>query len=81
MIPGKSNFVPELNAPATRLAMLLQEGEDNPLVRELWSEIPKEKEKEEFLDNIQIDVSRILPPIGVITPPLVLSLHHLAAKT
>jgi carbonic anhydrase len=43
------------------VAVLLQEGEDNPLVRELWSDLPKEKEKEELLDNIQIDVSRILP--------------------
>ena len=43
------------------VAVLLQEGEDNPLVRELWSDLPKDKEKEELLDNIQIDVSRILP--------------------
>jgi carbonic anhydrase len=43
------------------VAVLLQQGEDNPLVRELWNDLPKEKEKEEFLDNIQIDVSRILP--------------------
>lgn len=43
------------------VAVLLQQGEDNPLVRELWQDFPKEKEKEERLDNIQIDVSRILP--------------------
>jgi len=43
------------------VAVLLQEGEDNPLVRELWSQLPKEKEKEEFLNNTQIDASRILP--------------------
>ena len=43
------------------VAVLLQEGEDNPLVRELWSDLPKEKEKEVLLDNIQIDASRILP--------------------
>src|ERR1700747_251557 len=43
------------------VAVLLQEGQDNPLVRELWNDLPKEKEKEELLDNIQIDVSRILP--------------------
>jgi carbonic anhydrase len=43
------------------VAVLLQAGDDNPLIRELWSDLPKEKEKEELLDNIQIDASRILP--------------------
>ena len=43
------------------IAVLLKQGEDNPLVHELWSELPKEKEKEDFLDNIQIDVSALLP--------------------
>jgi carbonic anhydrase len=41
------------------VAVLLQEGEDNPLVRELWNHLPKGKE--ELVENIQIDVSRILP--------------------
>jgi len=43
------------------IAVLLKQGEDNPLVHELWSELPKEKEKEDLLDNIQIDVSALLP--------------------
>jgi carbonic anhydrase len=43
------------------VAVLLQTGEDNSLIRELWSDFPKDKEKEERLDNIRIDVSRILP--------------------
>ena len=43
------------------VAVLLQQGEGNPLVGELWKDLPEEKEKEERLDNIQIDVSRILP--------------------
>lgn len=43
------------------VAVLLLKGEDNPLVRELWSELPKQKEKEEFLKNIEIDASHILP--------------------
>jgi len=43
------------------VTVLLQQGEDNPLVRELWNNLPKEKEKEERLDSIQIDVSHILP--------------------
>jgi hypothetical protein len=30
-------------------------------VRELWNDLPKQKEKEELFDHIQIDVSRILP--------------------
>ena len=40
------------------VAVLLQAGDDNPLIRELWSDLPKEKEKEELLDNIQIPVRR-----------------------
>src|SRR3974390_538420 len=43
------------------VAVLLQEGEDNPLVRTLWSDLPKDKEKEERLDNVQVDASRVLP--------------------
>jgi carbonic anhydrase len=44
------------------VAVLLQQGEDNPLVHELWNDLPKEKDKEEFLDNVQINLSQILPP-------------------
>jgi carbonic anhydrase len=43
------------------VAVLLQQGEENTLVRELWKDLPKEKDKEELLDQIQIDVSQILP--------------------
>ena len=44
------------------VAVLLQHGEDSPLVRELWKDLPNEKEKEESFDNVQIDLSQILPP-------------------
>lgn len=43
------------------VAVLLQQGEDNPLIRELWKDFPSEKEKEEFLDRIEIDASHVLP--------------------
>ena len=43
------------------VAVLLQEGKDSPLVRELWNHLPKEKNKEEFLDSVQINLSQILP--------------------
>ena len=43
------------------VAVLLDKGKDNPLIQELWNEVPKEKEKEEDLDNIQIDVASLLP--------------------
>lgn len=43
------------------VAVLLQRGEDNPLVRELWNDLPKEKEKEESLDSVQIDAAGLLP--------------------
>ena len=32
-------------------AVLLKRGQDNPVVDELWSNLPKEKEKEEVLKN------------------------------
>ena len=59
------------------VAVLLQKGADNLLVNELWKDIPKEKEKEEILDNVQIDVTRLLPsvrgyytfPGSLTTPP------------
>jgi carbonic anhydrase len=44
------------------VAVLLQKGEDSALVHELWNDLPKEKEKEEVFDNVQIDLSQILPP-------------------
>ena len=43
------------------VAVLLQKGEDNPLVHELWNNLPKEKEKEEDLDSVQINVAGLLP--------------------
>jgi carbonic anhydrase len=44
------------------VAVLLQQGQDSPLVHELWNDLPKEKDKEESFDNVQIDLSQILPP-------------------
>jgi len=59
------------------VAVLLQKGQDNPLVHELWKDLPKEKEKEEDLDSVLIDVARLLPadrgyytfPGSLTTPP------------
>jgi carbonic anhydrase len=58
------------------VAVLLQEGKDNPLVRELWSDLPKEKGTEKIFNNVEIDVSRILPAdrgyysfVGSLTTP------------
>jgi carbonic anhydrase len=43
------------------VAILLQKGDDNALVHELWDDLPKEKDKEEHFNNIQIDLARLLP--------------------
>ena len=43
------------------VAVLLEKGRDNPFLHELWKHIPKEKGKETFFDNMQIDLSQILP--------------------
>jgi carbonic anhydrase len=59
------------------VAVLLQQGEENPLVHALWNNLPKEKEKEESLDSVQIDAAGLLPadrgyytfPGSLTTPP------------
>jgi len=59
------------------VAILLQRGQGNSLVDELWSHLPKEKEKEEQMDDVQIDAANLLPsnlgyytfPGSLTTPP------------
>lgn len=59
------------------IAVLLQKGKDNPLVNELWKNLLKQKEKEEFSHSVQIDVAALLPadhgyytyPGSLTTPP------------
>jgi len=43
------------------VAVLLEEGRENALVRDLWSHMPGEKEKEEVDDAVQIDATTLLP--------------------
>ena len=43
------------------VAVLLQQGADNALIDELWADVPKEKNKEGFLDSVQINVANLLP--------------------
>jgi carbonic anhydrase len=43
------------------VAVLLEKGNNNALIRELWNDLPKEKEKEELLDTITINVTALLP--------------------
>ena len=43
------------------VAVLLEKGNNNLLIRELWSDLPKEKEKEELLDTVTINVANLLP--------------------
>jgi carbonic anhydrase len=43
------------------VTVLLQKGEDNRVMHVLWDDLPKEKEKEEHFDNVQIDVDGLLP--------------------
>jgi carbonic anhydrase len=43
------------------VAVLLERGQGNSLVDELWSHLPKEKEKEEVLNNVKIDAAALLP--------------------
>jgi carbonic anhydrase len=43
------------------VAVLLEKGQQNPVVREVWNDLPKEKEKEEIFDNVQINATEVLP--------------------
>ena len=43
------------------VAVLLGPGGDNQLIDELRGDLPKEKNKEELLDSVQIDVANLLP--------------------
>jgi carbonic anhydrase len=43
------------------VAVLLDKGNDNPLINELWNNLPKAKGQEVVLENVQIDVSKLLP--------------------
>lgn len=43
------------------VAVLLQEVENNPLIYELWNDLPMEKDKDQRLDNIQINAAILLP--------------------
>jgi carbonic anhydrase len=59
------------------VAVLLNKGSDNPLVHELWNDLPTEKDKEAALDKVQIDLTQLLPadrryytfPGSLTTPP------------
>ena len=59
------------------VAVLLSTGAENPLVQTLWSNLPKEKEKENAPGNVTIDVAALLPkdrayytfPGSLTTPP------------
>ncbi len=43
------------------VAILLENGREQPLLRELWNDLPTEKGKEEVHADVQIDVTRLLP--------------------
>jgi carbonic anhydrase len=49
------------NGKLAVVAVLLRQGGENALVRELWNDLPREKEKEELLEKVQIDISSMLP--------------------
>jgi carbonic anhydrase len=59
------------------VAVLLNQGSDNELVHKLWTNLPKEKEKEEAPEQVQIDLNHLLPadrgyytfPGSLTTPP------------
>jgi carbonic anhydrase len=59
------------------VAVLLQQGGDNPLIHELWGDLPTEKNQEQHWDNVHINVSTLLPadhgyytfPGSLTTPP------------
>jgi carbonic anhydrase len=59
------------------VAILLQNGQENQLIHKLWEHLPKEKGKEETLQDIRIEANGLLPadrsyytfPGSLTTPP------------
>lgn len=43
------------------VAVLLEKGGDNPLIKTLWQHLPKEKERETSVDAVNINVADLLP--------------------
>jgi carbonic anhydrase len=43
------------------VAILLENGREQPLLRELWKQLPTEKDKEQEHADVQIDVAQLLP--------------------
>jgi len=43
------------------VAVLLAKGSANPLIKTLWNNLPKEKEKENVVDTVKINVADLLP--------------------
>jgi carbonic anhydrase len=43
------------------VGVLLDTGKENPTLKTLWSNLPKEKEKETAVDKVNIDVATLLP--------------------
>jgi len=43
------------------VAILLTNGEETPLIHKLRDHLPKEKEKEEVPDSVEIDIACVLP--------------------
>jgi carbonic anhydrase len=43
------------------VAVMLQRGRDNPLIDELWDDLPREKDKELLLDSVRVNVANLLP--------------------
>jgi carbonic anhydrase len=43
------------------VAVLLQQGAQNPLVKTLWADLPREKEKEKAMDEVSINAASLLP--------------------
>jgi carbonic anhydrase len=59
------------------VTILFRQGGNNPLIEELWHDLPKEKGHEEIMENVQVNVSSLLPaergyytfPGSLTTPP------------
>ena len=43
------------------VAVLLAKGSENPLIRTLWSNVPKAKDKEQVVDTVTVDAAALLP--------------------